>query len=113
MLLIVQKKNYFSSKIELLVFQIQPNTGFMNITKICLIITLSISSFIAAQSKKNLIEELSQLKQELKSTKGDLNESRKNESVNNTRVKSMEAQVADLKDSNASLLAKPELINVI
>ncbi len=77
----------------------------MKITNICLIVALSISSFIAAQSKKDLIAELDQLKQELKGTKGELNESRRNERVNMTKLQSMEAQVTDLKESNASLLA--------
>ncbi len=76
----------------------------MKITNICLILTLSISSFIAAQSKKDLIAELSQLKQEFKTVQEALNESKKNERINSTRVQSMETQVADLKETNASLL---------
>ena len=77
----------------------------MKIINICLLVILFSFSFAQGQSKKDLIAELDQLKQELKSTKSELNESRKNERINITRLQSMETQMADLKENNAGLLA--------
>jgi len=63
------------------------------------------SSSIYSQKKKDLLEEIDQLRKELTSTKGALAESRKVEKVSESKVKTMEAQVNDLKETNATLLA--------
>ncbi|SEM30124.1 chemotaxis protein MotB [Aquimarina amphilecti] len=63
------------------------------------------NSFVHAQKKKDLIAEIDKLRSELKGTQGELTEAKKNERVSQSKVKTMEAQVADLKDTNASLLA--------
>ncbi len=59
---------------------------------------------IHAQKKKDLIDEVNKLRQELKNTKAELNDSRKKEKATLTQVASIEAQVKDLKETNASLL---------
>ncbi|MDH7448327.1 OmpA/MotB family protein [Aquimarina sp. 2201CG14-23] len=68
-------------------------------------VLLVTNSFVHAQKKKDLIAEIDLLRKELKTTKGELTESRKNEKVSEAQVKSMETQVNDLKETNASLLA--------
>lgn len=67
-------------------------------------VVLLTSSYVQAQKKKDLLAEIDKLRQELKTTKGELTESQKNEKVSLTKVKSMETQVKDLKETNASLL---------
>ncbi len=59
---------------------------------------------IHAQKKKDLIDEVNKLRQELKTTKEELNDSRKKEKATQTQVATIEAQVKDLKETNASLL---------
>jgi len=58
-----------------------------------------------AQKKKDLLEEIDKLRKELKTTKADLSDSRKKEKATLTQVATMETQVKDLKDTNASLLS--------
>jgi|GEM_PF-1129968 len=77
----------------------------MKSTIICLALALGMSSFVAAQSKKDLIAAMDQLKKELSTLKDELSESRKSDRINLTKVQSMETQVKDLKETNASLLA--------
>ncbi|GAA3514230.1 OmpA family protein [Aquimarina addita] len=60
---------------------------------------------VHAQKKKDLLDEIDKLRSELKTTQGELASSRKNEKSSETKVATMEAQVNDLKESNASLLA--------
>ncbi len=59
---------------------------------------------IHAQKKKDLLEEIDKLRQELKTTKGELNDSRKKEKATLSQVESIQMQVKDLKETNASLL---------
>ncbi|MBQ4822445.1 OmpA family protein [Aquimarina sp. MMG016] len=67
------------------------------------VLLLTVSS-IEAQKKKDLLTEIDKLRKELKETKGELAESRKNEKTSQAEVKTMETQVNDLKETNASLL---------
>ncbi len=67
------------------------------------VILISASS-VHAQKKKDLLDEIDKLRKELKVTEGELNDSRKKEKATLTRVETMEAQVKDLKETNASLL---------
>ncbi len=60
---------------------------------------------IQAQKKKDLLDEITKLRKELKTTKGQLNDSKKKEKATLTQVATMEAQVKDLKETNASLLS--------
>ena len=60
---------------------------------------------IQAQKKKDLLDEIDKLRNELRSTKNDLAQATKEISVAESKVKSMETQVKDLKDTNESLLA--------
>lgn len=60
---------------------------------------------IHAQKKKDLLEKIDRLEREHGDTKSELNELRKNEKANESRVLSMEKQVNDLKETNTSLLA--------
>ncbi len=74
--------------------------------KIILLATVLLVSTtsVYAQKKKDLLDEISKLRQELKTTKGELNDSRKKEKATLTRIETMEMQVTDLKETNASLL---------
>ncbi|AXT60359.1 cell envelope biogenesis protein OmpA [Aquimarina sp. AD10] len=63
------------------------------------------TSSVYSQKKKDLLDEINKLRKELKTTEGELNDSRKKEKATITRVETMEAQVKDLKETNASLLA--------
>jgi len=67
-------------------------------------VLLLTNSFVHAQKKKDLLAEIDKLRQEIKTTEGELTEARKNERVSKSRVKTMETQVADLKETNATLL---------
>jgi len=67
---------------------------------IAFISTLSVN----AQKKKDLLDEINKLRKELKTTKAELGDSRKKEKATLTQVSTMEAQVKDLKETNASLL---------
>ncbi len=60
---------------------------------------------LQAQKKKDLLDEIDKLRKELKTTKGQLNDSRKKEKATLTQVETMETQVKDLKETNASLLS--------
>ncbi|MHA7060155.1 OmpA/MotB family protein [Aquimarina sp. M1] len=68
-------------------------------------VLLLTNSVVHAQKKKDLLAEIDKLRQELKTTQGELTEASKNERVAQSKVKTMEAQVSDLKETNASLLA--------
>ncbi|WP_271766044.1 OmpA/MotB family protein [Aquimarina algiphila] len=68
------------------------------------VLFISVSS-MQAQKKKDLLDEITKLRNELKTTKGELNDSRNKEKATLTQVATMEAQVKDLKDTNASLLS--------
>ncbi len=63
------------------------------------------TSSIYSQKKKDLLDEIDQLRKELKATKAELNDSRKKEKATLTQVETMEMQVKDLKETNASLLS--------
>lgn len=67
-------------------------------------VLLLTNTFVHAQKKKDLLAEIDKLRQELKTTEGELTEARKNERVSLSKVKTMETQVADLKETNATLL---------
>jgi len=67
-------------------------------------VLLLTNTYVQAQKKKDLLAEIDKLRQELKTSKGELTESRKNEKVSMAQVKSMENQVKDLKETNATLL---------
>ncbi|TPN85226.1 OmpA family protein [Aquimarina algicola] len=60
---------------------------------------------VHSQKKKDLLDEIDKLRKELKTTKGELNDAKKKERATITRVETMEAQVKDLKETNASLLS--------
>ncbi|MDY8137447.1 OmpA family protein [Aquimarina sp. 2201CG5-10] len=74
-----------------------------NIILLAAVFVLTISS-VQGQKKKDLLAEIDQLRQELKVTKGELNDSRQKEKSTLAQVQSMETQVKDLKETNASLL---------
>ncbi len=74
-----------------------------NIILLASVLLISTSS-LHAQKKKDLLDEIDKLRKELKTTKGELNDSRKKEKAMLTRVETVEAQVKDLKETNASLL---------
>ncbi|KAA1244379.1 OmpA family protein [Aquimarina sp. RZ0] len=67
-------------------------------------VLLLTNSVVHAQKKKDLLEEIDKLRLELKTTKGELTDARKREKVSESKAKSMEIQVKDLKETNASLL---------
>ncbi|WP_299261539.1 OmpA family protein [uncultured Aquimarina sp.] len=67
-------------------------------------VLLLTNTFVHAQKKKDLLAEIDKLRQEIKTTEGELTEARKNERVSQSKVKTMETQVADLKETNATLL---------
>ncbi|WP_109300367.1 OmpA family protein [Aquimarina sp. AU474] len=69
-------------------------------TAVLLVTTLSVN----AQKKKDLLEEIDKLRQELKTTKGELNDSRSREKASLRKVETIEFQVNDLKETNATLL---------
>ncbi|WP_103070070.1 OmpA family protein [Aquimarina sediminis] len=73
-----------------------------NIFIACVLLISTIS--IQAQKKKDLLEEIDKLRKEVKTTKAELNDSRKKEKATLIQVQTMEAQVKDLKETNASLL---------
>jgi chemotaxis protein MotB len=73
-----------------------------NILFICVLFISTLSTH--AQKKKDLLEEIDKLRKELKTTEAELNSSRKKEKATLTQVETMEAQVKDLKETNASLL---------
>jgi len=74
-----------------------------NTILLALVLILSTPS-IYSQKKKDLLDEINKLRKELKVTKGELNDSRKKEKATLTQVATMETQVKDLKETNASLL---------
>jgi chemotaxis protein MotB len=57
-----------------------------------------------AQSKKELIAEIDNLKSELSSTKSELAETRKNEAMSSARVAAIETQFTELRETNTNLL---------
>ncbi len=59
---------------------------------------------VHAQKKKDLLDEIDKLRKELKTTKAELNDSRKKEKATLTQVETMKVQVKDLKETNATLL---------
>lgn len=63
------------------------------------------NTVVQAQKKKDLLAEIDKLRQELRTKDGELAEAKKNERVSQSKVKTMETQVADLKETNATLLA--------
>ena len=65
---------------------------------------LATASTVTAQKKKDLLEEISKLKQELRSSQSDLSAAKKKVSTSEAKVKRMETQVEDLKKTNTSLL---------
>ena len=71
---------------------------------LCSCVLLMSMGAIHAQKKKDLIDEVNKLRQELKTTKEELNDSRKKEKATQTQVATIEAQVKDLKETNASLI---------
>lgn len=73
-----------------------------NILFACVLLISTIT--IQAQKKKDLLEEIDKLRQEIRTTKAELSDSRKKEKATLTQVESMEAQMKDLKETNASLL---------
>lgn len=62
-------------------------------------------SSVTAQKKKDLLAEIDKLRQEINTVKSELHESRKKEKVGLSKVQSLENQVNDLRETNASLLA--------
>ncbi len=68
-------------------------------------VLLITTSSVYSQKKKDLLDEIDKLRKELKVTEGELNDSRKKEKATLTQVETMQAQVKDLKETNASLLA--------
>jgi len=73
-----------------------------------LVLLISISS-IYSQKKKDLLDEIEKLRTELTTTKGELTEARKNEKVSVSKVTTIEAQLNDLKETNATLLKATNL----
>ena len=71
---------------------------------ITLTLLASLSSF--AQTKKDLIAEVSLLRNEITLTKNKLAESKKNETVCKTKLETTEAQMVTLRESNNSILSK-------
>ncbi len=68
-------------------------------------VVLISTSSVYSQKKKDLLDEISKLRKELKTTKGELNDSRNKEKATLTQVATMETQVKDLKETNATLLS--------
>lgn len=58
-----------------------------------------------AQNKKELIAQVQKLRTELDNTHTDLAQSRKNEAASNARVSAIEAELTDLRATNANLFA--------
>lgn len=61
---------------------------------------------VKAQKKKDLLDEIEKLRTELRETKGKLAESRKNEKISETKVSTIETQLTDLQETNATLLTQ-------
>jgi|GEM_PF-3243117 len=62
-------------------------------------------SSLTAQSKKELQAQVADLKSELADTKAELTQSKKNEAVSSARVSAIEAELTDVRNTNATLLA--------
>jgi len=62
------------------------------------------TSFLWAQSKKELLAEVENLKSELTTTEPALAESKKNEKISKTKTEFFETQVTELQEANATLL---------
>jgi len=70
----------------------------------CLLLLLALPTLMYAQRKSDLLAEIQSLKMELDSTKAIAIKAQKNEKIGITRAESMEKQVAELQDANATLL---------
>ncbi len=75
-----------------------------NIILLASVLLISTTS-VYSQKKKDLLDEISKLRKELKTTKGELSDSKNKEKATLTQVATMEAQVKDLKETNATLLS--------
>lgn len=71
------------------------------------LIILLVVSFqtINAQKKKDLLEEINQLRQELRVSQGQVDDCQRKEVASQAQVASLEKQVTDLRESNSSLLS--------
>jgi len=67
-------------------------------------VLLLTNSFIHAQKKKDLLDEIDKLRVALKTAESELTDARKKDKMNKIQVESMQTQVNDLKETNASLL---------
>ncbi|MEJ1221775.1 hypothetical protein [Sediminicola sp. 1XM1-17] len=76
----------------------------MNKVYATLLILLSTSFVLTAQNKKELQAEIESLKETLSTTQTALSESKKRENISLARAESFEAQLEDLKVTNAQLL---------
>ncbi len=71
-------------------------------TSILLISSVSLN----AQKKKDLLDEIAALQEELKNTKTELSDARKTSKAKQGQIEGMETQMNDLKETNASLLTQ-------
>ena len=76
----------------------------MNKIALLTLILLSVSVGTTAQKKKDLLDEISNLKKELRSVKSDLSTANQKVISSAAQVKTMEVQLTDLKNTNTSLL---------
>ncbi|WP_297794948.1 hypothetical protein [uncultured Eudoraea sp.] len=76
----------------------------MNKITFCLLVLTLSGNFLFSQKKKDLINEIEELKSKLATTELELTESRKNEKIAQAQAESFESQVAGLEENNAALL---------
>lgn len=71
-----------------------------------IILVFGMNSYVSAQSKKDLLAEIDNLRAKLSDTQTDLIESHRNESTSKAQMESMEVQMKNLEETNASILSK-------
>lgn len=76
----------------------------MNKITFCLLVLALSGNFLFSQKKKDLINEVEDLKSKLATTEQELTEARKNEKIAQAQAESYESQVVGLEESNATLL---------
>lgn len=76
----------------------------MNKITFCLLVLTLSGNFLFSQKKKDLINEVEDLKSKLATTEQELTESRKNEKIAQAQAESFESQLVGLEENNATLL---------
>ncbi len=69
------------------------------------LILLITTTALTAQSKKELREDVAQLESELSQSQQELAEAKKNERISTTRAETLEGEIEELKQANATLLS--------